>query len=97
MSIKMYVGNLSYQLTEAELSELFAPFGEVENVKIVTDRYTGNSKGFGFVEMAEREDGESAISALNGKTVNNRAIIVDAARPKEPRSDFRNGGNNWRD
>lgn len=85
MSMKLYVGNLSYEMSESELSDLFAPFGTIESAKVITDKYTGNSKGFGFVEMSSREEGEKAISELNGKQINNRAITVNEARPKPDR------------
>ena len=85
MSMKLYVGNLSYETNESELNEIFIPFGEVESVKIITDRYTGASKGFGFVEMSTRKDGELAIKELNGKTVRNNQIIVNEARPRTTR------------
>lgn len=88
MPVKLYVGNLSYEVTESELNELFSPFGTVESVKIITDRLTGNSKGFGFVEMSSRQEAQQAINELNGKTVRNRAIVVNEARPPSPRGDF---------
>lgn len=92
MSMKLYVGNLSYEMSEAALNDLFTPFGTVESAKIITDKYTGNSKGFGFVEMASREEGEKAISELNGKQLNNRAITVNEARPKPDRGGSGGGG-----
>jgi len=94
MSMKLYVGNLSYEMSESQLSDLFTPFGAIESAKIITDKYTGNSKGFGFVEMSSREEGEKAISELNGKQINNRAITVNEARPKPERgsSGGRGGG-----
>jgi len=92
--MKLYVGNLSYEMSESQLSDLFTPFGAIESAKIITDKYTGNSKGFGFVEMSSREEGEKAISELNGKQINNRAITVNEARPKPERgsSGGRGGG-----
>jgi RNA recognition motif-containing protein len=92
MSVKLYVGNLSYEVTDAELNELFSPLGVIESVKIITDRYTGNSKGFGFVEMSSREEADKAINELNGKTIRNRAIVVNEARPPSPRRSFGGGG-----
>lgn len=88
MSVKLYVGNLSYEVTESELNDLFTPFGTVESARIITDKFTGNSKGFGFVEMANREEATAAMNDLNGKTINNRAMVVNEARPqtKTPRS-----------
>lgn len=85
MSVKLYVGNLSYEVTESELNELFAPFGQVERVKVVTDRQTGASRGFGFVEFSNRAEAERAIMEMNGKSVRNRTIQVDEARPERPR------------
>ena len=83
MSMKLYVGNLSYEISESELATIFQPFGEVASAKIVTDRYSGVSRGFGFVEMSTREEGEKAITELNGTTVRNRTIVVNEARPRE--------------
>lgn len=88
MALKLFVGNLSYEVTESELNDLFAAFGEVVSVKIITDRLTGNSKGFGFVEMSTRQEAEQAIQGLNGKTVRNRSIVVSEARPPLPRGGF---------
>lgn len=94
MSVKLYVGNLSYEVTESELNDLFTPFGAVESARIITDKFTGNSKGFGFVEMANREEANQAMNDLNGKTINNRAIVVNEARPqtKSPRGGGGGGG-----
>ena len=88
MSMKLYVGNLSYDISEDELKELFEPFGEVESIKIITDQYTGKSKGFGFIEMADRSGGEQAINGLNGKEIKNRALTVNEARPKPSRGGY---------
>jgi RNA recognition motif-containing protein len=88
MSMNLYVGNLSSETTESELKDLFAQFGEVESAKIITDRHSGDPKGFGFVEMSTRSEGEKAINELNGKLVRNREIIVNRARPKKPRRGF---------
>jgi len=87
MSVKLYVGNLSYDVTDSELNDLFTPFGVVESARIITDKFTGNSKGFGFVEMPSREEANQAMNDLNGKTINNRAMVVNEARPqvKTPR------------
>ena len=99
--INIYVGNLSYQATEQELRELFAPHGAVGNVSIIKDRDSGRSKGFGFVEMHDNSEGLRAIEALNGKEVGGRPLKINEARPREerPRRD-RFGGNrsfggNW--
>lgn len=91
MSMKLYVGNLAYEVSESELEELFTPFGTVESAKIITDRYTGRSKGFGFVEMSDRQEGEKAIADLNGKEVRNRTITVNEARPRQARGGYGGG------
>lgn len=86
MAKKLYVGNLSYSLTEEDLREAFGKIGEVLSAKIITDAATGRSKGFGFVEMASDEDGEKAIANLNGTTLKERTINVSEARPQTERS-----------
>ena len=83
MTIKIYVGNLSYTTSETELNDLFTQFGEVGSAKIITDRYTGRSRGFAFVEMPNRDEGQTAISELNGSEVRGRNIKVSEARPKK--------------
>ncbi len=83
--MNIYVGNLSYSVTEDEMGELFAEYGEVSTVNIITDKYTGQSKGFGFVEMAKQADAEEAIKALNGSLVKGRNLKVNQARPREER------------
>ena len=83
MTIKIYVGNLSYSTSETELNDLFAQFGEVGSTKIITDRYTGRSRGFAFVEMPNRNEGQSAINELNGSEVRGRNLKVSEARPKK--------------
>lgn len=90
MGKRVYVGNLSYQTTEDGLRTLFSEFGAIEEVKLITDRYSGRSKGFAFVEMGTDEEAEAAITALNGKVVDNRELKVAEARPRrerEPRKD----------
>lgn len=87
MAKKLYVGNLSYTTTEGALSELFSAVGEVESVNIITDRMSGRSKGFGFVEMKTEAAAQTAISQLNGNTVDDRQITVAEARPQRERSD----------
>ena len=82
MAKKLYVGNLSYSTTEAALSELFGTVGEVLSVNLITDRMTGRSKGFAFVEMAEFDAAQEAINQLNGREVDGRSIKVDEARPQ---------------
>ena len=88
----IFVGNLSFNTAEDELRQLFEPFGQVDRVSIMTDRDTGRSRGFGFVEMASNEDGEKAIASLNGSQVGGRTINVNEARPKTERSGGGGGG-----
>lgn len=85
MAKRIYVGNLSYQTTEGDLSTLFEQVGQVESVNIITDRDTGRSKGFGFVEMGN-EEADKAIAQFNGTELNGRSITVNEARPREERS-----------
>ena len=85
MSKRIYVGNLSFQTTETEITSLFEQAGAVESVSIITDRDTGRSKGFAFVEMSN-QDAEKAIAQFNGHEVNDRALTVNEARPREERS-----------
>jgi cold-inducible RNA-binding protein len=87
--MNIYVGNLSYDVTEAELREEFTAFGGVTSVSVVKDKYTGQSKGFGFVEMPVLSEGQAAINGLNGKMLKDRPLTVNGARP---RSDSRSGG-----
>jgi cold-inducible RNA-binding protein len=92
MSQKLYVGNLPFGASEEELKSLFAEAGTVESVKIITDTYSGRSRGFGFVEMASKEEGEKAISLLNGKTFMERALVVNEAKPQKKKGgEFRSG------
>lgn len=83
MSSKIYVGNLPYSVTDSSLKSNFAEFGAVSSAKVMTDRETGNSKGFGFVEMSSAEAAQAAISALHGMSVDGRSIVVSLARPRE--------------
>lgn len=83
--MNIYVGNLSYGMSEDELRDAFGAFGEVSSVKILMDRETGRSRGFGFVEMPNQSDGEKAIAQLNGKEVGGRPLRINEARPKEQR------------
>jgi RNA recognition motif-containing protein len=85
MARTLYVGNLSYGTTEDTLQTLFAEFGQIESVRLITDRYTGRSKGFAFVEMATEDAAKEAISALNGRQVDEREIRVDEAKPQADR------------
>ena len=91
--MKIYVGNLSYQVTEEELRQEFAAFGAVSSVIIVADRYDNRPKGFGFVEMPTKSEAESAIAGLNGKMMQEKALVVNEARPKsDSRGSFNNRG-----
>ncbi len=94
--MKIYVGNLSYDVTEEELRTEFSAFGKVDSVAIITDRDTGRAKGFAFVEMPVLSEGQAAMTALNGKTLKDRPLVVNAARPREDRGgsfrDRRGGG-----
>jgi len=83
--MNIYVGNLSYGMSEDELRNAFGEFGEVSSVKILMDRETGRSRGFGFVEMPNQSEAEAAITQLNGKDVGGRALRINEARPKEQR------------
>ena len=83
MATKLYVGNLSYQMTDQQLNELFAEAGNVSSAQVVTDRYTGQSRGFGFVEMASEDEAQQAIAAINGRNVGGRALVVNESRPRE--------------
>ena len=83
--MEIYVGSLSYSVTEEDLKEAFTPFGEVASVRLVSDKFSGKSKGFGFVEMPSNEEAEAAIAALNEKDFKGRDIKVNQAKPKEER------------
>lgn len=91
MGTKLYVGSLPYSTTEQQLNELFSQYGSVQSAKVITDRYTGQSRGFGFVEMATGEEAQKAITALNGSELGGRTLVVNEARPQEKRS-FGGGG-----
>ncbi len=92
MGSKIYVGGLPYSATEQELNSLFAAHGSVESARVITDKFTGQSRGFGFVEMASGEDASKAISALNGTQMGGRTLTVNEAKPQEPRSGGGGGG-----
>ncbi len=92
MAIKLYVGNLSFSTTDEDLARMFESSGTVQSASIVMDRETGRSRGFGFVEMANRSEGESAIETMHGKEVNGRTLTVNEARPREERSGGGGGG-----
>jgi cold-inducible RNA-binding protein len=85
MSTKIYVGNLGNLVTEQELSDLFAPFGEILSARIIKDRFTNQSRGFGFVEMANDEDAKAAINDVNGTDFHDKKVVVNEARPPQER------------
>ena len=87
--MKIYVGNLSYEVTEQDLRQEFEAFGGVDSVSVITDKYSGRPKGFAFVEMTSKSEAEAAIAGLNGKTLRERTIVVNESRP---RTDNRGGG-----
>ena len=91
MTMKLYVGNLSYEMTEPQLQTLFSEAGEVTSAKIITDRETGQARGFGFVEMETKLEGQKAISMLNGRDLGGRPLTVNEAKPKE-KGGFGGGG-----
>ncbi|MGZ8423066.1 MAG: RNA recognition motif domain-containing protein [Nitrospira sp.] len=92
MGSKIYVGGLPYSATEQQLSDLFAVHGAVESARIITDKFTGQSRGFGFVEMTSSDEAQKAISALNGTDMGGRTLTVNEARPQEPRTGGGPGG-----
>jgi RNA recognition motif-containing protein len=91
MNKNIYVGNLSYSVTDQQLEELFTAHGTVESAKVITDKYSGSSRGFGFVEMSTQQEAETAIEALNGTEVDGRVLTVNMAKPRGDRG--RGGGN----
>jgi len=96
MATKLYVGNLSYQTTDQDLQDLFSEAGTVSSAQVVTDRYSGQSRGFGFVEMATEDEAQQAIAAINGRNVGGRSLVVNESRPQAPRSGgggYGGGGN----
>lgn len=98
MAVKLYVGNLPYSTTDDDLRTLFAEFGTVESTAVISDRETGRSKGFGFVELSSKEEADKAIEALNGKDHGGRNLVVNEARPREerPRDAAPRGGGSFR-
>ncbi len=96
-SNKLYVGGLPYSITEDSLEELFAAHGTVESAKVITDRMTGRSRGFGFVEMSSQEEAQQAIDKLNGSDLEGRSLTVNEAKPQEPRGGGGGGGGGGRD
>ncbi len=96
MGSKLYVGGLPYSATQAELSDLFSAHGTVQTVNVIMDKYTGQSKGFGFVEMSSGEEAQAAIAALNSTEFGGRTLTVNEARPQAPRSGGRDFGGSSR-
>jgi RNA recognition motif-containing protein len=92
MGTKLYVGGLPYSTTEQQLTELFSPHGSVTSAKVITDKFTGQSRGFGFVEMATNEEAQKSITALNGTAMAGRTITVNEAKPQEKRTGGGGGG-----
>lgn len=93
MGTKIYVGGLPFSTSDSELSELFSKYGTVTSANVITDKFSGQSRGFAFVEMASSEEVAKAISALNGSTLGSRTLIVNEAKPQEKRE--RSGGSRW--
>jgi RNA recognition motif-containing protein len=94
--MNIYVGNLSFEVTDDDLRQLFSAYGEVESASVVKDRFSGESRGFGFVEMPAKKDADAAIAALNGTDVKGRTITVNEAKPKAPKSGGGGGGGGGR-
>jgi RNA recognition motif-containing protein len=94
--MKLFVGNFSFSTTEDDLRALFSPYGNIDSIAVVTDRTTGRSRGFGFVEMPDRSQAEKAIEGLNGKEVDGRTLNINEARPKADNGGFRGGRGNAR-
>jgi cold-inducible RNA-binding protein len=92
MSKKLYVGNLTYGVTDSALEALFTPHGTVQSAQVIMDRETGRSKGFGFVEMGNDQEAQNAIKALNGQQSDGRALTVNEAKPREDRGSRSGGG-----
>lgn len=92
MGRKLYVGNLTYGVSDGDLERMFEPFGTVQSAQVIMDRDTGRSKGFGFVEMGSDQEAQAAISGMNGKDVEGRQLTVNEARPKEDRGGGGGGG-----
>jgi RNA recognition motif-containing protein len=96
MGKKLYVGNLTYEVTSSALEQMFAPHGTVESAQVIMDRDTGRSKGFGFVEMKTDQEAQAAIAAMNGKEVEGRSLTVNEAKPREDRGGGRGGSGGGR-
>lgn len=93
--MNIYVGNLSREVTEEDLQKTFEAFGQVESAKIIMDRFSGESRGFAFIEMPAKAEAESAINDLNGKELKGKTLVVNQARPREERRDRGRGGRRW--
>jgi RNA recognition motif-containing protein len=89
---RLYVGGLPYAVTDSRLEDIFAEFGEIESARVITDRTTGRSKGFGFVEFAVEADADAAVESLNGSDLDGRSLTVNEAKPREPRHGGGGGG-----
>jgi len=97
MNLKLYVGNLPFGASEEDLRKLFSEAGTVQSIKIVTDSYSGRSRGFGFVEMTSQEEAQKAISLVNGKTIMDRTLVVSEAKPQKKRGgEFKGRGERGR-
>ena len=92
MAKKLFVGGLSWNTTDDQLKEFFSESGEVVSANVITDKYSGRSKGFGFIEMSSEKEAKEAMKTLNGKELDGRTIVVDEAKPQAPRDDSRGGG-----
>lgn len=92
MSTKLYVGGLPYSVTEGKLEEIFSEHGSVQSSRVISDKFTGQSRGFGFVEMATAEEAQKAMEALNGTQLDGRTLVVNEARPQERRQGGFDGG-----
>ncbi len=95
MNKKLYVGGLPYAVTEDRLEEIFSAHGTVDSARVITDRFTGRSRGFGFVEMSTDEEAQTAIDSLNGTELEGRTLTVNEARPQEKRSEGGGGRDRW--
>ncbi len=96
MSMKLYVGNLSFNTSVEDLEKMFGEIGTVDSTNIIEDRETGRSRGFAFVEMSSKQDGQTAITTLNGKELNGRELLVNEAKPRENRAGGGSGGGGGR-
>jgi RNA recognition motif-containing protein len=92
--MNIYVASLHYRLNDEDLHQIFSEFGEVTSAKIIKDHETGRSRGFGFVEMPNQEEGSKAMNSLNGTEIEGKQLMVNEARPKQPNNNFRSGGGN---